>query len=194
MHCRTREPKLELVTRPGEEVEVAPRRHQRLASRREALQPDPPKDRRGARVDSGHRDGLALPIEHDVSDPRQAPSARVVDLAVEDVAREEKLDLFDIRPIGREDTQTVDVHRGSGEDRRATVSDRDARDPGHWVVEPDTEVSESAKLPSAHRGHASSDQVRQEKWARGVARERLRRRRRGRHVRKHLSVVGGSGG
>jgi hypothetical protein len=158
-------------------MELVPRCDQRLTLPGEATQPDTSQDRGGTGVDPGHRERLGLVVENDVANPRQASATSVVDLVVKDVAPEEKLDLVGVSRIGRDDLHAVHVHRDSREYGRTTFADRDACDAGHRGVEPDTEVSEPAKRPSARIGHASSHQIREEKRARGVARERLRSRR-----------------
>ena len=90
VHARGRCVELNLVATHGCEVELVPRDDLGRRPPREDTETKAAQQRRGTDVDPRHSKLAIPPHELDVCNPRQPPSAKVEDLRVEDVAREQE--------------------------------------------------------------------------------------------------------
>ena len=91
VHARGRCLQLNLVATRGCEVELVPRDDLDRRPPRKDTKTKAAQQRRGTDVDPYHLKLAIPPHELDVRDPRQPPPAKVEDLRVEDVAREQEL-------------------------------------------------------------------------------------------------------
>ena len=91
VHARGRCFELNLMATHGCEVELGPRDDLGRRPPREDTETKATQQGRGTDVDPHHSKLAIPPHELDVRDPRQPPPAKIKDLRVEDVAREQEL-------------------------------------------------------------------------------------------------------